>query len=343
MENVTGVCPLQLAFRPSWSREPMGQLDDAKGIVRAKNRFFRILADYFVDMVYGGKIWWNVKNPGEKRPGVPYLALGPDAFAKPVTPEIPAFQAFQVLQELDDDARSSMTAPRSREGEVDLNKATAAFLSRAQGQLSDVVRSLQKQYAWAKQNANEAAFAQDEAWCNAKKTITGIARGRRFETTYTPTELIDGDHQNRVSYGTSSGLDPATHNILELQKLAQNVMSTETFLENDPGTEDVPAEMARIRGGMLQDSIMQGLLVPTTPLEQRALALTLFDEGKTVAQVAKALHEAAAPQATPPIPGIPGTGAPAPTPGGNPLAPTANEQPPVLPPVAALQQVARPR
>lgn len=341
-DNVTGICPVQLAFRPSWSREPQGQLDDSRGIVRAENRFFRILADYFVNMVYGGKLFWGVRNPEERRPGVPYLANSPDAFIKSITPEIPSFQSFSVVDELNQKSRSAMVAPKSREGEVDLNKASAAFLQSAQGQLSDVVRSLQRQYAWAKQNANEAAFAQDEAFCNVEKTITGSARGRRFKTTYTPKKDIDGDYQNRVTYGTSSGLDPATHQIVELQKLTQNAQSVETFLENDPGTEDVPAELSRIRGEAVEQSVLQGLLLPTTPLDQRLRALAMFDEGKTPAEVAKALMEAAAPQPTAPIPGIPGTGAPAPEPTGNPFQPPEANAPPVLPPVAALQSVPRP-
>lgn len=217
-ENDTGVCPVAIAYRPTWANEPMGALDDSKGIVRLQNRYMRLLFDYFVDMVYGGKLVWNVKNPHDRGPGVVYYALGPDAKMDPITPQAPSFQALGILQQLDESARSDMTFPASVEGDVQLNKASAAFLTRAQGQINGVAAQLMDKYAVAKQDANEAAFAQDEAWCNARKKIYGFARGKRFSLVYTPKETINGDYANIVTYGTTSGLDRQAHSILLLEK-----------------------------------------------------------------------------------------------------------------------------
>lgn len=243
-ENPTGLCPVQLAARYTWSMQPQGQIADSRGMLRTQNRYFSMLLRQFTQMVYGPVLTWNVADPN-KTSGV-IQALGPDARYDRVGVSNVSFQALQILEMLDGGARTSMVAPRSREGEVDLNKATAAFLSTAQGQLSSVTRSLQTSFAHAKRRANEAWFALDEHFCNAEKEVTGRARGQRFRMTYRPREVIQGDYSNRVFYGTTSGLDRPTHQILQLQKKDQGLISDETFMENDPDIEDVAAEKARV-------------------------------------------------------------------------------------------------
>lgn len=332
--NETGICPVQLAHRATWAREPLGQLDDSKGVVRTENRYMRLLTDYFVEMVYGGKLVWNVKNPTDRGPGTRYFALGPDARMDAVTPEAPSFQAAQIIDRLDAEARTAMNNPHSREGDVNLNKATAAFLTRAQGKLVSSTRAHQRSFAVAKRYANEAALAQDEAWCNSRKVIVGISRGRRYRLTYTPRSVIRGDYSNVVSYGTSSGLDPATHGVLQLEKLQSKSLSLESFLENDPGTDDVPGELARLNEGAMRDSLLMGFQLPDTPLEQRLRAFKMFDEGKTLAEVAEALLAAQAPAALPgALAGGPAIGRPSGIPGAE------VTQGPALPPLDMLRQV----
>ncbi len=339
-KNDTGICPVQIAARSTWAREPLGQLDDSKGTVRTQNRYMRLLTDYFVEMVYGGKLSWNVKNPTERGPGTVYFGLGPDAKLEPVTPNQPGFQAWEVIDRLESAARSGMNNPRSREGDVQLNKATAAFLTRAQGKLSSSVRGLQRSFAVAKRYANEAALAQDEAWCNHRKTIIGLARGKRYQLTYTPTDLIRGDHANVVSYGTSSGLDGPTHQVLWLEKRQARTVSLETYLENDPAVDDVPGEMSRLSSDEMRESILLGLKLPDTPLADRLRAYKAFLDGQDLAGVVDALLAAQQP-AAPAIPGLPpqaGGGRPAV--GAPPGIPGAEGGTgPVLPPIELLRQV----
>lgn len=333
-ENPTGLCPVQLAARPNWAREPLGQLDDARGTARLMNRYARLLFDYFVEMAYGGKLAWNVKNPNERGPGTVYYALAPDARLEPITPNVPSVQVYEVMDRLEDATRSAMNNPRSRQGDVELNKATAAFLQRAQGKLSSNVRSLQRAFAAAKRYANEAALAQDELWCDVRKTITGLARGRRYQLTYRPSELIRGDRANLVTYGTSSGLDGPTHQVLWLEKRQSRSVSLETYLENDPGIEDVPAEIARLRAEALADAVMAGLQGPDATLEDRLIAWRAFREGKDLDQVVERLlarREAPAPGIGPP--GI-APGSPSGIPGAE-----VPEMPPALPPIELLRGV----
>jgi hypothetical protein len=333
MDNLTGYCPVLIAPRKTWAKEPIGQLDDSKGIVRTENRYWRLLLDYFVQMVYGGKLAWNVKDPHVKGPGHTYLALGPDAYLKSVNPESPGFEPQAIIGELDDAARTSMVAPKSREGDVQLNKASAAFLTRAQGQLQSVTASNQRAWAAMKQRANETAMAQDEYWCNAEKNITGSARGRRFATSYVPRRDIDSDYSNRVSYGTAAGLDLPTDNILRLQKLGAGAMALEDFMEADPTIEDVPASLAKIYKGKLAEALLEGLLLPTTPVEIRAQAYQMFDKEASLGKVVdKLLLPAAAPSAAPLGP----PGGMVAGPGGPPPSGQPPEGQPQLPPLAAL-------
>ena len=340
-DNETGLCPVQLAHRPSWSREPTGQLDDSKGIVRTQNRFMRLLLDYFIEMVYGGKLVWNVKNPNERGPGTRYYALGPDAKMESVTPEIPSFQAFQILDRLEDAGRQNAIAPRARGGDVELNKATAAFLLGAQGKLRSVVTGLQRAHAVQKRNLNEVGLAQDEAWCNTRKKVIGIARGKRYSVTYTPSELIKGDHANVVTYGTRSGLDLPTYSVIELEKLQAHAQSLESYLENDPSTDDVSEELRRMAEGELRASLLAGMSDPAVPMQARAAAWKAFSDGKgDLDKVAEILMAA---QAAPPaaLPGAP-VGQIAASVGAQPgIAGAAGPPGPVLPPAAMLRT--RPR
>lgn len=339
MVNPTGYCPIQIAARNSWTQEPKGQLDDAKGVVRTKNRYFRILLDYFIDMVYGGKIAWNVKNPYDRGPGTVYHALSNDARLDPVTPQSTSFQVPQVLALLDDSARTTMVAPRSREGDVELNKATAAFLSRAQGQLTSVVRSLQRSWASAKRRSNEVAFAEDEYWCNTTKEITGVARGRRFRASYNPKRDIDGEYANRVSYGTTSGLDLATHNVFMLQKRGSRDLSRVTFMEQDSTIEDVDAEMQRLRLEAIEDSILLGLSLPDTPLVQRVQIGRMLAEGRPLGDIVeKVIAQPQAPLA-PPSPGGP---SPVPGAAARPGTAEAEAAGPALMPINQIRQLALP-
>lgn len=337
-DNETGLCPIQLAYRPTWAAEPYGQMDDTKGVHLTRNRYMRLLLDYFIEMVYGGKLSWNVRNPTERGPGTTYFALGPDAFLKPVTPGAPAFQALQVLNLLEDEGRSGSVSPASREGNVELNKATAAFLSKAQGQLTSVIRSLQRSFAACKRNANEVAFAQDEMWCNAeRKKITGIARGRRFETTYTPADTIQGDYQNTVTYGPASGIDMPTYQILVNQKLQLGSLSIETALEQDPTIDDVDNELSRMAEGKLRSSLIEGLALPSTDLATRARAWEAFANAESIDDALRGVVAASAPPVAAPAPApLPGGAAM----GGPPGVPGAESPATPLPPLDLMRKLA---
>lgn len=305
--NETDLCPVQIAYRPTWSREPLGQLDDVRGIVQTENRFFKIIQAYFVRMVYGGKLAWQVANPEARGPDVTYMALGPDAKMDPVTPDNMSYQVWPIQDRLSKSARASAMYPESRGGDVDLNKASAAYLSRAQGSLRTAVAAIQKQYAIAKRRANEVAFAQDEAWCNAKKEITGIARGRRFSMTYTPKDTIKGDYANIVRYGTSSGLDKPTDTVMRIEKLQAGGMSLQKFLEDDPDTDDVTVAIAQINEELITKGLMATLAAPEGDLEEKAIAFTAFKKNRDVSDVALEiieLRKTKAQQAQGPIPGL---------------------------------------
>lgn len=344
-ENDTGLCPVQIAYRPTWASVPTGLLDDAKGPMQAKNQAWNLIMGYFIDMLYGGKLAWNVANPGERGPGTVYRALGPDAKMEPITAQSPAMGAFQVLTSIDAEGRESAVAPRSRQGDVELNKATAAFLGKAQGQMSSVVKGAQSAYAQTKEIANVVALEQDKRWCNAEgKKIHGFARGKRFEDTYTPADTIGDDTANLVSFGPGSGLDKPTHMVMLGNKKALGTISTESYLEQDPDTTDVSMELARIFHEGVQGSVISSAL-PNMPPEIQLEGLLMARQGqpedKILEFMVNAQKQASAQAATlaqglAPPGGSPVGAAPA---GGPPGVPGA-EQGAVLPPREMLRPTA---
>jgi hypothetical protein len=333
IDNPTGLCPVQVFPRSAWSLDPSGLMDSAKGIMRTKNRFFRIFLDYFTEMVYGGKIVWNIQDPFTKSGR--YIANGPDARMDPVSPGQPAFQALQVLQLLSAEGAATSMEPPSRRGEVDLNKATAAFLTKAQGQLSSLVRSSQEQFATGMRRCNEAAFAMDEVWCNAQKTVSGRARGRRYRTTYTPKKDIAGDYANSVIYGAKGGTDPVTLNIMIRQARQAGDLSRQTALENDPLgiVEDVTDELAKIAQDAIDDGFLMSLRDPKMPYAAKVRARALFEARKGLGEVAQAIEPLLAPEPQPALPGAEGGGGVAP--------PGLPAEGPSLPPFELLQSLGR--
>lgn len=338
MENETHLCPVQLSYRPTWGAEPQGLLDDAKGPVRTRNRYWHMLLDYFVQMVYGGTLVWQVKNPTDRGPNQTFWALGPDAYMKKVGPDSPSVAALQVLAQLEAEGREGAVKPTAREGEVNLNKSTAAFLTRAQGKLSDLVRELHSQFALMKQMANEVAYMQDKTWCDAEgKQISGIARGRRFADTYTPSRDLT-DTANWVSYGPASGLDLPTHSVLNQNKVALGLMSRETAIEQDPTIEEGAEEQARLRVQALADAFI-GQVAAAGGLAAAGEALLAFDEGVPLSDWVRRTLAAQRQEASPvpPVAGPP-SGAPgAPNPAAALGAPEAESPAVPLPPQELLR------
>lgn len=332
--NDTGICPIQVAARVNWSSGPMGTLDDTRGVARLRNRYWRILLDHWVSMVYGPTLVYNVKNP--RKTDDIWLALSQDAYAKRVGSENVSWQVDQILDRLEKEERTGKVAPLSREGEVDLNKATRAFLQEAQGQLKSMVRSNLRQFANMKRRSNEAAMAQDEKWCAANKKVTGKARGRRFAITYNP-KTFKGDYSNRVSYDSFAGSSQAEQQVLGLQKVGKG-MSWETFMEKDPDIEDVPLEQAKLIRERLREALILRAESEQDIRTQFALVEVINDmvSGRDWDVTIAKLKEILAPPAPPPVPqpelgagemeALPATGMPG-------IAPEAAppEQPVVLP------------
>lgn len=344
LDNPTGLCPVQISYRPTWASEPKGLLDDAKGPVRMRNRYWHMLVDYFVQMVYGGKLVWNVSNPTARGPNQTYMALGPDAFMKPVTPDSPALAALQVLTGLEAEGREGAVKPSAREGEVNLNKATAAFLSRSQGKLSDVVQELHDRWAITTQYANVIAMEQDKAWCQGQdKRIFGIARGKRFEEKYdSPGDLEDT--QNWVSYGPASGLDLPTHSVLVQNKVALGLLSIEDAIEQDPTVDEPALAISRLRAQEFERAFL-AQLAAEGGLEGAGEAWLAFQEGEKLEQVVqralRARRQAAAQQILPPLAGGGGGEPGAPNPSAALGAPEAESPAVPLPPQELLRSAGR--
>ncbi len=153
---------------------------------------------------------------------------------------------------------------------------------------------------------------------------------------YEPKALFEGDRANHVTYGTSSGLDAPTHNVINLQTAQTGMMSRETFLENDPSVEDVEAELSRLAEDRVRDAGLAMLLDPGLDPTSRIRAIRAFQERKSVEDVLEELAKqppaagmALSAQGAPVVPGGPSG-----TPGAE-----APQQPTALPPPALLRAV----
>lgn len=295
IRNLVG-CPLiTLAKRPTFDGRFRGQFDKAIGPLGTANRMMELHLAQMSDMIYAEKIIKGVfDNPQDVGPGATLYTTDYQADVYRAKPAGSHNQLYQDIQVLLDQARQAAGVPAARHGDIDQNIASAQFVTAIQGKYITAVSNYQLLLADLEQRVNTLAFKVDEAYLDyPNKVLAGVAGGRTFAGTYTPSRDIAGNHENRVIYGAGSGMDAYNRKLSVIQDVQAGLVSRRTATGQLEYVQDVLAEEAEMAREALSNAFLQIIANPnTSDLGSVVQALALTTEGRTLGEVAKQFYDA---------------------------------------------------
>ena len=335
-KNLLGECFIVAVPRPSgegsWTGNIHGAYDDLIWPQMARHQFQMLAMEAAADSVeapiavpmdvadlpHGPKAVIRTNNPqGVKRVGV----------------DVPP-QAFQAMQWLERDMQLGGMTSQARMGQAGSGWTTGRGMEALGESYSGQLAAAQEMLKYALRQACAIAFKWDETlWANETKKIRGLDNGVPFETSYTPSKDIRGDHSVDVTYGFAAGMDPNRALVYLLQALGAGLVSKDYVVRNLPAQVNASEELKKVeleqvRGsilaalGGLSQAIPQAILNgadPTSLLAQMADVADLMQKGKPIEAVVKEVFtpkplpapagpEGAMPPASPEAGGAPAPG-----------------------------------
>lgn len=254
--NTTGRCPIVLGFRPTWGSAIKGKVEGMIPTLTAQNRLMTYILDYGDQLVYSPLFKkGNVQNAEDYGPNA-MIEGDENSDLTRVGPPPLQSSIFGVLGELQQSTYRSGNQPPGRRGEADQSIISGTGVESLMGGLSTEIQAYQTTMAESLRRANEIAQIQDRTWCDARKTIAGLAKGGSYRDTYVPSMALR-DTSNFVSYGAGSGMDKQNLQVRMDQKVRGGYASQRWFRENDPDIEDATEQENRILDEKMLEATMQ--------------------------------------------------------------------------------------
>jgi hypothetical protein len=183
-----------------------------------------------------------------------------------------------------------------------------------QGQLSSVVREVEKYLGTLREQATTTAFKLDEKYLDFEKPLmTDVPFGRTNK--YVPSKAIDGVYKVKAIWGASAGLDRLNADVRLLQFHGAGLVSQETARENIEFIDDPEVEASRWEREQVEKALLQKFVGdPNAPFDIVLEVFgTMHEEGvpfaEAIAEARKKQAAAAAekvqPEAAPAVPDQP--------------------------------------
>lgn len=300
----------------SFDGEFRGMFDQVAGSLRTKDRIVKQMVDYTDRFVYPSMKSKGLLNPQEKPGPFAHFRLNEQVDGADigyVEPPGPAPQIFSILEYLDKENRGGVAYPSARQGEVSQSQASGSFVASTQGQLSSVVRNIQRLLGRLRSDLNEVWFKIDEASLDKEKSLI---RPIGQKTKYIPSRDIDGKYINSIVYGASAGLNREAADVRLMQFAGASIISSDTVRENVDFIPDPRAEGNKVAQQQTEAALTQKLFQEGSVQDLQKLLVYQMEGSSMTEALAKLAKEQQA--AAPPAPAGP-EGAPAP--GQPPMAP----------------------
>lgn len=308
-------CMAQMVKLPTHDGAFRGMIEQVGNSLLAKNKVVRLMTQYADQQVAAPFVAKGILNPGDKPgPNTVYIADGnvPDAGMSRVQPAGGSPQLFALVGLLDSNERGQIAYPEARQGTVSQSIASASFVAATQGQLSSVVRDVQKYIGKLREQATSLSFKLDEEFLNYEKPVmTDVPIGK--DNRYTPKDTIEGVYKVRTVYGAGAGLDRLNADVRLLQFHGAGAISKETMRENIEFVGDPEVEASRWERDQVENALLQKFVGdPNAPFD---VVLAVFEkmhsDGLSFADAVKEARAEAAKQAEAQAqPGLPQPGAP---------------------------------
>jgi len=166
-------------------------------------------------------------------------------------------ELFGLLQYLDQEERGQMGYPAARQGGITQSIASASFVQATQGQLTSIVREMQRLLTGAQEDAVKVAFQMDEHFLDFEKSLVTVVGKKK---SYTPSKDIAGAHGILVEYGAGAGLDRLNTDQRLLNFYSAGMLSAETALNQTDFVTDGRNEMRRREDEEISRMLLQKFL-----------------------------------------------------------------------------------
>jgi hypothetical protein len=251
--------PAVLVQLESFDGEFRGMFDQVAGSLRTKDRIVKQMVDYTDRFVYPSMKSKGLLNPQEKPGPFAHFRLNEQVDGADigyVEPPGPAPQIFSILEYLDKENRGGVAYPSARQGEVSQSQASGSFVASTQGQLSSVVRNIQRLLGRLRSDLNEVWFKIDESYKDEEKPLI---RPIGQKTKYLPSRDIGGMYINSIVYGASAGLNREAADVRLMQFAGASIISADTVRENVDFIVDPRAEGNKVAQQQTEAALTQKL------------------------------------------------------------------------------------
>lgn len=234
-----GCTPVAFSQLASGTGSFSGLLDQLGTSLQTKNRAVQYMMDYDHYMIYAPWFESGVEN-WDADPGPTTVYHGDPSSPTPpqmtrVSPAGPNPGLFNLLQFLDTENRGQVAYPASRQGEVPQSIASGSFVASTQGQLTSVVREVQRYIGDMREQLNHLTFKTDEKFLPGEKPLI---RTVGTQHTYSPEKDIDGQYDIQITFGAGAGIDRISTDVRLINFYTAGLISAAKALENVDFVED---------------------------------------------------------------------------------------------------------
>lgn len=254
--NRLGRVPVVISSRVTADGEFRGVYDQVLSVLNAENRITNLLVDAAADWVSSPIVDFDIENPEDFGLGRALHAKSPQGFMRRMPPDQPAGSVFQLLANMQGTSRTGAVFPEARQGQLQQNIASAAFVNAITGNLSTAVATDQMFEASSWAEVLSLCYQVDETYLDTRKYISGTAGAKPYSESYLPSQDIKGDYRVRVTYGNKAGQDPLSYEIRLAQQVDRHMMPRRLAMEETGTVRDVTKAEELILREQLRDAAM---------------------------------------------------------------------------------------
>ena len=261
--------PVAYTQLPSPDGAMRGLLDQVKGQLAAKDEMVKDILEVSAQAAFSPWEAYGVLNP-DTPPGPDVIynhdpSLEGRSFMRRVQPSTFSPQLPQVLSFLEDQTRAQLSYPATRQGEVPVSQGSGSFVAATQGDLTSMVRELQRGLADLQRQGARIMYAIDE---NHLDMVKPLCRAVGRKKTYRPSTDIDGRYELQVAYGAGAGLDRITTDSRMLNYYSAGIVPGRRVLGETDFVDDPEAWLDERQNEELERVALQRFAGdPTTSLD----------------------------------------------------------------------------
>lgn len=250
--------PAYVVERPGLDDIPRGQFDDVIWVQVAR----AIMTSLTLEAAYEA-----VNAPIAIPDDVDEFPVGPRAIWQTANPQnvrrinldIPP-TIFNENATLQEELQMGSRYPDARSGNSNASVITGKGVEALLGSFTTQIAGAQAMFKDGLENVISISFEMDEMWWpNTEKQLNGTMSGNSYEVNYTPADDINGKYECTVTYGFSSGMQPAQAVVTMLQLDGAGIISKQTTMENMPYDIDAIQMQKQIDVEATREALKQGV------------------------------------------------------------------------------------